>query len=56
MGALDANSSDGFTDTLDVDPTDVPNDNLSEAPVIVPRKNPPRDRRPPSRYSPDDYT
>ena len=53
---LDANSSDGFSDTLDVDLTDAPNGNPPEAPVIVLRRNPPRDRHPPSRYSPDDYT
>ena len=57
-GTLDANSSDGFTATLDVDSNDhdVPNENSPEAPVIVPRRNPPRDHHPPSHYSPDNYT
>ena len=40
-GTLDANSFDGFTDTLDVDSTDAPNRNFPEATVIVPRRNPP---------------
>ena len=55
-GTLDANSFDGFTDTLDVDSTDAPNRNLPEATVIVPRRNPPRDRHPPSLYSSYNYT
>ena len=55
-GTLDANSFDGFTDTLDVDSTNAPTRNLPEATVIVPRRNPPRDRHPPSRYSSYDYT
>ena len=55
-GTLDTNSFDGFTDTLDVDLTDAPNRNLPEATVIVPRRNPPLDRHPPSHYSSYNYT
>ena len=45
-GTLDANSFDDFTDTLDVDSTNIPNRNLPEATAIVPRRNPPRDCHP----------
>ena len=55
-GTLDANSFDGFTDTLDVNSTDAPNRKLPEATVIVPRRNPPHDCHPPSRYSSYNYT
>ena len=37
-GIVDANSLDGFTDTLDENSTDVPNGNSPEAPVTAPRK------------------
>ena len=55
-GTLDANLFDGFTDTLDVDSTDAPNRNLPEATVIVPRRNPPHNHHPLSRYSSYNYT
>ena len=50
-GTLDANSFDGFTDTLDMDSTDAPNRNLPEATIMVPRRNPPCNRHPLSRYA-----
>ena len=48
-------SCDVFTDTLDLDSSDAPDDS-PEAETTVPRRNPPRVRRPPLRYSPGDYT